>query len=101
MEILKIFLWILGLAIGYLLISFLFFPVNFQKIQNTFSEAEGRFANKESIDMGTDCDFKSVEFFGYNKEDIIKLDCTNACDKKGLTYISYGCPQDRFTCYCD
>ena len=95
-----ILLWSFIILIGYLIISFLFFPIHFQKIKNTFSQAEGRFVNEEAIDMNHNCDFRSVEFFGYEKEDIIKLDCTNACNKKGLTYVSYGCPKNKFTCYC-
>lgn len=74
----KILLWIAIILVGYSIISFLFFPVQFQKIKNAFSQAEGRISSKEVIDMNHDCDFRSVEFFGYEKEDIIKLDCTNA-----------------------
>ncbi len=97
----EIILWIIIIVAIYLLISFLFSPIHFRNIKNAFSKAEGRLHSRESIDMNHNCDFRSVEFFGYEKEDIIKLDCTNACDKKGLSYISYGCPSDRFTCYCN
>ncbi len=93
--------WILIISIGYLLISFLFFPIHFQNIKNTFSQAGGRVASSESIDMGTSCDFRGVEFFGYDVKDMIKLDCENACGREDLSYSSYGCPKNKFTCYCN
>lgn len=97
----KIFLWIVIILVGYVIITFIFFPTQFRDISNAFSQAEGRIVHKEAIDMNHNCDFSSAEFFGYSKKDVIKADCTNACNKKELTYISYGCPSDKFTCYCD
>lgn len=97
----KIFFWILIILVGYLILSFLFSPIQFQKIKNTFSQAEGRISSREAVDMNHNCDFSSVEFFGYDPKDIIKLDCTDACNERDLTYVSYGCPKDKFTCYCN
>ncbi len=96
----KILFWAIITLIGYVVISSIFFPVHFQKIQNSFSEVGGRISYETSIDMGVDCDFSSVEFFGYKKEDVIKFDCNRVCKERDLLYSSYGCPNDIFTCYC-
>lgn len=101
MEIKEIIFWVVGILVVYFIVTFIFFPADNQKVQNLFSQAGSRYIHEKAIDMNHDCDFSSAAAFGYSKKEVIKMDCDNVCGKEGLKYASYGCPGDRFTCYCN
>lgn len=100
----NIILWVISLLLIYSIVSFLFYPIHFSNLKNKIIEPFGRFYYKEAIPVLDKCDLSSAKYassiFGIDVKQMINYDCSNACEEKNLKYISYGCKENKLTCFC-
>ena len=111
LELIKyILLWIFIFVIGSLIVSAIIYPNSLNNLKVSLNKFSGKIKATESIDMEMSCtEAKIGAKFMVNsmlsgtmdEEDIIVADCIDFCKKKkNMTYSSWGCPNDKWTCYC-
>ncbi|MEK6933836.1 MAG: hypothetical protein AABW75_03100 [Nanoarchaeota archaeon] len=93
-------------VIGGLIISFLINPSILGDLRRGVTNFFGTLNNEKQIDMHLSCqDAKFAAevgsgWFGANKESILEYDCSNACKKVNMSYSSWGCNNNNYTCFC-
>lgn len=97
----KIIWWIVIIIAALLIVPQILHPDTVRDIRNYIqTNIIEKIVYKEGIDMGITCS-EIDDAKGFLNNDFIKrTDCLKECAAYDSYDASWGCPENRFTCYC-